>query len=120
MSTTLHTFMDIFETTIFDGETSVQLNKIAIPIIQRDYAQGRIDPDVNRVRSRFLYSLYNAITGEPVTLDFVYGDIDEKGTMKSLVVEENKFMLFNNKNETEISWKQIEKIGEDVILVKID
>ena len=47
-------------------------------------------------------------------------NIDEKGTMKSLVVEENKFMLFNNKNETEISWKQIEKIGEDVILVKID
>ena len=81
MSTTLHTFMDIFETTIFDGETAVQLNKIAIPIIQRDYAQGRIDPDVNRVRSRFLYSLYNAITGDPVTLDFGYGDIDEKGTM---------------------------------------
>lgn len=47
-------------------------------------------------------------------------NIDEKGIMKSLVVEENKFMLFNNKNETEISWKQIEKIGEDVILVKID
>lgn len=47
-------------------------------------------------------------------------NIDEKGLMKSLVVEENKFMLFNNKNETEISWKQIEKIGEDVILVKID
>ena len=45
-------------------------------------------------------------------------NIDEKGIMKSLVVEENKFMLFNNKNETEISWKQIEKIGEDVILVK--
>ena len=47
-------------------------------------------------------------------------NIDEKGIMKSLIVEENKFMLFNNKNETEISWKQIEKIGEDVILVKID
>lgn len=47
-------------------------------------------------------------------------NIDEKGIMKSLVVEENKFLLFNNKNETEISWKQIEKIGEDVILVKID
>lgn len=47
-------------------------------------------------------------------------NIDEKGLMKSLVVEQNKFVLFNNKNETEISWKQIEKIGEDVILVKID
>ena len=94
MSTTLHTFMDIFETTIFVGETSVQLNKIAIPIIQRDYAQGRIDPDVNRVRSRFLYSLYNAITGDPVTLDFVYGDIDEKGTMTPLDGQQRLTTLF--------------------------
>lgn len=47
MSTTLHSFMDIFETTIEDGDTSVQLNKIVIPLIQRDYAQGRIDKDIN-------------------------------------------------------------------------
>lgn len=47
-------------------------------------------------------------------------NIDEKGTMKSLVVEESKFKLFNTKSETEVSWLQIEKIGEDVILVKID
>lgn len=47
-------------------------------------------------------------------------NIDEKGIMKSLVVEESKFKLFNGKNETEVSWMQIEKIGEDVILVKID
>lgn len=49
MSTTLHSFMDIFETTIEDGDISVQLNKIVIPLIQRDYAQGRIDKDINRV-----------------------------------------------------------------------
>ena len=47
-------------------------------------------------------------------------NIDEEGTMKSLVVEESKFTLFNNKNEMEVLWKQIEKIVEDVILVKID
>lgn len=47
-------------------------------------------------------------------------NIDEKGIMKSLVVEESKFKLFNTKSETEVSWLQIEKIGEDVILVKID
>lgn len=81
MSTTLHSFMDIFETTIEDGDTSVQLNKIVIPLIQRDYAQGRIDKDINRVRSRFLQALYRAVTGDPITLDFVYGDIDEEGTM---------------------------------------
>ena len=47
-------------------------------------------------------------------------NIDEEGEMKSLVVEESKFALFNSKNELEVMWKQIEKIGEDVILVKID
>ena len=47
-------------------------------------------------------------------------NIDEEGEMKSLVVEESKFVLFNSKNEMEVMWEQIEKIGEDVILVKID
>lgn len=94
MSTTLHSFMDIFETKITDGDTSVQLNKIAIPLIQRDYAQGRIDNDVNRVRSRFLDSLYKAITEEPITLDFVYGDIDEKGTMTPLDGQQRLTTLF--------------------------
>lgn len=42
MSTTLHSFMDIFETTIEDGDTSVQLNKIVIPLIQRDYEQRKM------------------------------------------------------------------------------
>lgn len=93
MSTTLHSFIDIFDTEISDGETSVKLNKIAIPLIQRDYAQGRMDNDVQRVRSRFLDSLYNAITNEPITLDFIYGDIDENGTMTPLVCE--CFYIFN-------------------------
>ena len=37
------------------------------------------------------------------------------------VVEKSKFFIsmFSNHNEVEISWAQIEKIGEDVILVKI-
>ena len=47
-------------------------------------------------------------------------NIDEEGEMKSLVVEESKFVLFNSKNEMEVMWEQIEKIGEDVILVKMD
>ena len=94
MSKTLHSFIDIFETEIADGDTSVQLNKIAIPLIQRDYAQGRIDNDVNRVRSRFLDSLYKAITEEPITLDFVYGDIDEKGTMTPLDGQQRLTTLF--------------------------
>ena len=83
MSTTLHTFAGIFDADLSDGHDAVQ--QIVIPIIQRDYAQGRVNPEVGRVRSRFLDSLYSAVTREPITLDFVYGDIDtENGVMTPL------------------------------------
>lgn len=94
MSTTLHSFMDIFETEFMYGDEKVQLKKIAIPLIQRDYAQGRQDADVNRVRSRFLDALHGAIVGEPITLDFVYGDIDSKGTMTPLDGQQRLTTLF--------------------------
>ena len=60
------------------GEETVELKKIVIPIIQRDYAQGRVDNGSSRVRKRLLESLYKAITEKPITLDFIYGDIDEQ------------------------------------------
>lgn len=43
------------------------------------------------------------------------------GKMESLIVEKSKFFIsmFSNKDEIEIRWEQIEKIGEDVILVKL-
>ena len=94
MSTTLHSFMDIFETEFMADEEKVQLKKIAIPLIQRDYAQGRQDADVNRVRSRFLDALHGAIVGESITLDFVYGDIDSKGTMTPLDGQQRLTTLF--------------------------
>ena len=94
MGTTLHSFIDIFDTVFVDGEENVQLKKIEIPIIQRDYAQGRLDSDVSRVRKRFLGSLYNAIVNEPITLDFVYGDIDNKGVMTPLDGQQRLTTLF--------------------------
>lgn len=94
MSITLHSFMDIFETEFEAGEEIVQLQKIAIPLIQRDYAQGRMDGDVNRVRSRFLSALYDAITIKPITLDFVYGDIDVNGVMTPLDGQQRLTTLF--------------------------
>lgn len=94
MNTTLHSFMDIFETAFTDGQETVNLKKIIIPIIQRDYAQGRLDPDINRVRDRFLTSLYDAITKEPITLDFVYGDIDLNGVMTPLDGQQRLTTLF--------------------------
>jgi hypothetical protein len=48
-------------------------NKITIPIVQRDYAQGRADQ--LKVRKRFLKSLTRALKGEKnVLLDYVYGN----------------------------------------------
>ena len=84
MSTTLHSFIDIFDSEFETDGTPVKIKKIVIPIIQRDYAQGRENPDVNRMRTRFLSSLYDAITGHPITLDFVYGDVDENGKLTPL------------------------------------
>ena len=53
MSALLYTFMDIFNNEFQVEEETVQLKKIVIPIIQRDYAQGRKNSDINRVRERF-------------------------------------------------------------------
>ncbi len=46
---------------------------------------------------------------------------EETGEILSLIVETNKnFFTFSNKGmDTEIKWKNITKIGEDVILVNI-
>ena len=94
MSTTLHSFIDIFDTAFRDGNDTVQLKKIVIPIIQRDYAQGRLDPEVNRVRKRFLEALYRAVTEQPIVLDFVYGDIDTDGVMTPLDGQQRLTTLF--------------------------
>lgn len=48
--------------------------------------------------------------------------LDDKGNMDGFIVEKNKFIIsmFTNTNEIEIKWSQIQKIGEDVILVSIN
>lgn len=53
--------------------------KVVVPIIQRDYAQGRIGEHVNRVRSKLLEDMKKAILGEKqLDLNFVYGKEEEK------------------------------------------
>lgn len=94
MSTELHTFMDIFSADFLVADEIVNLKQIVIPIIQRDYAQGRKDSDVKRVRKRFLASLKNAIVGNPITLDFIYGDIDSNGIMTPLDGQQRLTTLF--------------------------
>ncbi len=94
MSTTLHSFIDIFDANFGDEDNPISLKKISIPIIQRDYAQGRNTPEIDRVRVRFLESLLKAITEQPITLDFVYGDIDSNGVMTPLDGQQRLTTLF--------------------------
>ena len=94
MATKTHTFSSIFKTIIESQEKTVALGSIVIPIIQRDYAQGRKGIETDRVRMRFLNALYRAVTDTPITLDFVYGDIDEGGVMTPLDGQQRLTTLF--------------------------
>ena len=54
--------------------------KVAIPPIQRDYAQGRNSNSINTIRERFLQSVFEALNdedGQPLLLDFIYGYVEE-------------------------------------------
>ena len=56
--------------------------KVVVPIIQRDYAQGRQSSKVRLIRERFLTELHKALRGDrpSLELDFVYGFTrDEEG-----------------------------------------
>lgn len=47
-------------------------------------------------------------------------NITEDGVVEKLIIETNKnFFSLNRESDIEIKWKDITKIGEDVILVKI-
>ncbi len=53
---------------------------IKIPIIQRDYAQGRPTPVAKEVREQFLKDLFQALSAKKkLHLDFIYGIYEEKG-----------------------------------------
>ena len=63
---------------------------VEIPIIQRDYAQGR--ESALEVRNQFLDAIYSALTkatGDatlPLDLDFVYGSIESNAEPRFDVV----------------------------------
>ena len=66
--------------------------------------------------------IVNTIDGRNVG-NIIDVKIDQlNGTILSLVVEPNKKMIsfMNRGDEEEISWKNIERIGEDVILVRLE
>lgn len=60
------------------GSEMPSVARIEIPLIQRDYAQGRTGELVETIRHDFLDALIGAVGGgEPLDLDFVYGEIED-------------------------------------------
>ena len=78
---------------IFSGD-KINVQKIIIPIIQRDYAQGRNTATIKRVRKNFLNALFDAVTNKPITLDFIYGDLDDAGILTPLDGQQRLTTLF--------------------------
>ncbi|HQQ69416.1 MAG TPA: DUF262 domain-containing protein [Alicycliphilus sp.] len=68
----LHTsFARLFE--------QAHIQAIEIPLIQRDYAQGRGNAQVKQIRERFIDSLCKALESDNgIDLDFVFGDVVDK------------------------------------------
>ncbi|HPF83668.1 MAG TPA: YlmC/YmxH family sporulation protein [Bacilli bacterium] len=48
--------------------------------------------------------------------------LNDTGLLENLIVFKTKFFisLFSTKKEIIVNWKQIEKIGEDIILVRLN
>lgn len=51
------------------------ISGITIPRIQRAYAQGRSDAHAVKTRERFLSAIHNGLINNGLTLDFIYGNI---------------------------------------------
>ncbi len=63
--------------------------RVVIPMVQRDYAQGRVTDEVNRVRNRFLEAIKTCLIQDSknmvkMKLDFVYGEKEEMRKKKIL------------------------------------
>ena len=72
-----------------------QVTAVEIPIIQRDFAQGRTDTATSAIRNRFLDALIGAATsGDSLGLDFVYGELDDLGVFRPLDGQQRLTTLF--------------------------
>lgn len=83
----------MFDPTAAHGEV---ISRVEIPLIQRDYAQGRRGEKVDAIRTNFLTVLHDAIAGEipPLGLDFVYGELKPDGTLQPLDGQQRLTTLF--------------------------
>lgn len=65
-------------------------------------------------------SVINLIDGKNIG-NIIDLSVNENGITTGLIVEKHKFIIsyFTGNKEITIKWDQIEKIGEDVILVRV-
>lgn len=74
---------------------SPAITSVEIPMIQRDYAQGREDPGTADIRGNFLDALLDALThAAPISLDFVYGRVTDRGVFHPLDGQQRLTTLF--------------------------
>lgn len=86
------TFHDMFAV---DAGPGPRVSAVEIPLIQRDYAQGREDPRAEAIRGTFIDALHHALTGDStVGLDFVYGEVRGDGTLEPLDGQQRLTTLF--------------------------
>ena len=69
-----------------------ELNGIEIPLIQRDYAQGR--KQEAKKRGRFLQALHEAVKGKGISLDFIYGSLTKDKKLIPLDGQQRLTTLF--------------------------
>ena len=83
-------------TGLFLPNDTDEIHAIEIPLIQRDYAQGRESVAVDEIRQNFIDVLHVAVAGEkpaPVDLDFVYGEV-KSGVLEPLDGQQRLTTLF--------------------------
>lgn len=70
------------------------IHKIEIPIIQRDFAQGRKDAETSTIRNRFVDAIVDALTSDRnLGLDFIYGEV-KTGVLRPLDGQQRLTTLF--------------------------
>ena len=68
--------------------------RIGIPRIQRDYAQGREEPEPKQIRNCFLKDAFHALSANvPMDINFIYGNIDN-GTFVPIDGQQRLTTLF--------------------------
>ena len=73
----------------------IQNNRIEIPVIQRGYAQGRVEDKITAIRKEFVADLIQSLAkdSDSIHLGFVYGKIE--GVDKFQERERNKRAIEN-------------------------